>query len=210
MMVGHILISVAAIGLPNGAAIASAKPTLDVLGVKYGDPMQSALSVLKSQGFSANQHVASDNCSRSYTDLIAIAAKHTSGLTDMNMVRCETSWQDTAGRKVRLVSVITPSGYRVSRVRYTTPVAGGAAAVAPALSKKFGAPKMSRAMIGGVVHEFSGAQPGVHIYLSEADASKSAANLFLTTPNQHSDDERAMAGIQQAAAKQRTGGRLKL
>lgn len=210
MKYGRILLTVAAIGFVGAADVAHAKPALEVLGVKYGDTMKAAQDALKSQGFRPANSFAPDNCSRSYADLVAIAAKHANGITDMGMVRCETSWQDSAGRSVRMVSVVTPAGYRVSRVRYTMPVAGGAAAVAPALAKKFGAAKVSRARIGGIVHEFSGAQPGVHIYLSEEGMSKSSVNIFLATPNQYADDQRALNGVQQAAAAQRTGGRLKL
>lgn len=194
------------------ATAAPGKQTLEILGIHHGDTMAAADATLKSNGFRADPDFmhGKDDCSKSYVDLIDIASRSTSGISDMNMVRCETDWRDAAGQKVHLVSVVTPSGYRVSRLRYAVSISGGAASVAPALTKKFGPAPLTPSRMGGAYRNFTGADPGVVITLSDDGFSKSAAIMLLSPRDQYTDDQRVMTAVQQAAAQARTGGKLKL
>jgi len=194
----------------GGAMAATAKLPLEVLGIHHGDAMEEANAALASKGFGADPsfRYMKDDCSKSYADLVRLASS--SGISDINLIRCETDWVDKAGRKVHLVSVATPAGYRVSRVRYQMPVPGGASAVSPELAKKFGPAPLVASRMGGKYQSFTGAEPGIVITLSDESMADNSAIMLLAPRSEFADDEKAMTAIRQAGAQKRTGGALKL
>ncbi|ODP37955.1 hypothetical protein BFL28_16310 [Sphingomonas turrisvirgatae] len=191
------LLSIAAAALFTTTATATASAVLDVLGVRNGDAMATAEKALQANGFKRSDGYTVDDCSKSYADLVALASAHPRGIGDMNLVRCETTWKDASGQRVRLVSVITPAGYRVSRLTYNITAPGGVAAIAPALTKKFGAATQAKSRMGGGFHTYSGTQPGITLTLAEEFGNKSAAVIILSPRDTYSEDQRAMNSIQQ-------------